>query len=211
MKPRTLAQLGLAVALLAVATVLLLRAFSGPRIDLNPYQALGTVAAEEAARLCGGRGRLVLVLPDTSQGADPVLEAQVKAFRQSLKHQGNVEIGAVETVKMDPLVSMQTGGALPPDQFLAVRRKHTAAAALVLFIPFPPVGGPEFDSPPPGTPRLMVVSAALPAYESLLQRHILDLAIVPRPLSDDSAAGSPTSPRAAFDREYVILRPPAGP
>jgi hypothetical protein len=211
MKSRSLAQLGLAAALLGLAAFLLVRTFSGPRIDLDPYRALGTVAAEEAARLCGGRGHLVLVVPDTSQGNDPVLEAQVLAFRQALQRRGGVRLGSVETVVMDPFLSMQTGGAIPPEQFLALRQRHADAAALVLFIPFPPVVGPGFESPQPGVPRLMVVSAALPGYEALIQRGIIDLAILPRSSGETAPpTPEPADPlQAIFDREYLLLRSPA--
>lgn len=207
MKPKSLAQLGLAVLLLGVAAVLLARTFSGPRIDLNPYQALGTVAAEEAARLCGGPGRLVLVIPDPGSDPDPVLDAQIAAFRRSLKQQAGVELAAVETVKMDPFLRMQTGGAIPPDRFEAIRGKHPKTAAFVLFLAFPPIPSAEAESGGKGAPKIMVVSAALPGYDTLLRQGTIHLAIVPQPLATESPATPPRSTREAFDREYLILRP----
>ena len=207
MKPKSLAQLGLALLLLGGAAFLLARAFSGPRINLNPYQALGTIAAEEAARLCGGHGRLVLVVPDPGSDPDPVLDAQIAAFRRSLKHQAGVELAAVETVKMDPFLSMQTGGAIPPDRLEAIRGRHATAAAFVFFLAFPPIPPPEDDSGGKGAPKVMVVSAALPGYDTLLRQGTIHLAIVPQPLSAETPATPPRSTREAFDREYLILRP----
>ena len=206
MKGRPLALLALAVVLLGIAAILLLRMFAGPRIDLNPYQALGTVAAEEAARLCSGKGRVVLVIPDPGSDPDPVLDAQLAAFRATLKKQGGVEIKATEKIRMDPFLRMQTGGAVPPDQYVALRTKHADAAALVLFIGFPPIAA---DAAGTGAPKVMVVSAALPGYEALLRQQVLALAIVPKPMNAEVPSTPPTSTREAFDREYTILRAPA--
>lgn len=217
MRNRPLAGLALVLALSAVAVWLLFfRRPDGPRLDLDPYRALGSVAAGEAQALSGGRGDLVLVTPDQSDGADPVLAAQVAAFRQALDRGGKARIAAVEEVKIDGFTAMQTGGALPPERYLALRRKHAAAAVLVLFFAFPPLSAAELDGLGKEGPRVLVVSAALPGYEQFLARRAMDVAIVPRPAEAASPAapdtkGTPDPVRAVFDREYVILRANAEP
>ena len=72
-----------------------------------------------------------------------------------------------------------------------------------------PPGADEGHSPK-GSPKVMVVSAALPGYDALLRDGVLDLAIVSRPLSAEAPASPPATVREAFDREYLILRREGG-
>lgn len=39
------------------------RSSDQPRIDFNPYRALGAIAAEEVSKALAGQGRIVLVIP----------------------------------------------------------------------------------------------------------------------------------------------------
>src|SRR4030095_9951370 len=100
------------------------RSGGSPKINLNPYQALGTVAAEETSKLLGARGELVIVLNDPGDERDSVLDRQFGAFPRSLKKLGKFAIAPVERVKLDALARMATGGTMPPEQFATVRTKH---------------------------------------------------------------------------------------
>jgi len=65
MNGKSWAQLGLVSVLLAAAGAVFFRSSDRPKIDFNPYRALGTVAAEEVSKVLGGQGRIVLILrPD---------------------------------------------------------------------------------------------------------------------------------------------------
>ncbi|MCC6233922.1 MAG: hypothetical protein IT580_14855 [Verrucomicrobiales bacterium] len=207
MNTKTWAQLGLAVVLLGVAAWMMSGVFSGPPINMGPYQALGTVAAEEAAAMVGGSGRLVLIVPDPGPEGDPVQEGQVAAFRKELgRHQG-VELEATEVVAMDPMTRMQTGGAVPPSQYVAIRARHAGATGFVLFLPFPPMGEAELAEAGKGKAKVLVVSPALPGYEALLRAGAFQVALVPRAEPAEGTAGAaPGSARAVFDREYVVMR-----
>src|SRR5438132_2327679 len=81
-----------------------------PRINLNPYQALGAVAAEETSKLLGHHGEIVIVIHDPGDESDPVLDAQLEAFRRGLKQAGKITIRALERVKMNSMTAMATGG-----------------------------------------------------------------------------------------------------
>lgn len=210
MRTKTLVQVLVIVLLLGIAGAQVFRLFRGPHIDLSPYLALGTVAAEEASKLVGGRGGLVLVVPDTGPDRDPVLDAQVDAFRSALKSHRGVAVKAVEPVRLNPFLSMQTGGAIPPDQYVTLRRKHADAAGVVLFIAFPPLSEEEQESIGKGPTRVMVISAALPNYADLLQRGAFDLAIVSSSAGTEEAPAKAGSVREVFDRDYRILRREAG-
>jgi hypothetical protein len=207
MNTRSLAQVLLVVVLLGASAALFWRSSDQRPINLNPYQALGTIAAEEVSRSLGGQGRIAVAIPDPGSERDPVAEAQLEAFKESLKRQGQVAISAIETVKMDPFLRMQTGGAIPAEQFTALRQRYADLAGLVLFIGLPILSPSELDALRQTRTRLMVVSAALPGYDALLHEGVLQFAIVPRTVAADS--GRPPGPtlREVFDQEYVILRP----
>ena len=206
MRSKPLLQAACAFLLLSFATWSTLRSCQGPRINLNPYQALGTIAAQEAASLVGDKGRLLLILPDTGPDRDPAMGALLKAFRSELKPHRNVEIEATEGVRLDPFTSMQTGGAVPPDRYLAIRSKFPEIAGIVLFLPFPPLTETELESPGKRRAKVLVVSANLPTYRDLLLSGAIDVAIVPRATTAEPRREKPASPREAFDQENEILR-----
>jgi ABC-type sugar transport system substrate-binding protein len=206
MKTSPFLQVLLALGLLAVAAGLTFRSCRGPKIDLDPYLALASVAAEEAAGMIGGKGTLVLVIPDTGSDRDPVQDAQVNAFRKALKARGGVQVSAVEPVRLNPFQSMQTGGAIPSDQYLALRKKHATASGIVLFISFPPLSDEEVESLGKSSTKVMVVSAELPSYRGFIKSGAIDLAVVPRQTPAESSGTKAASVRESFDRENEILR-----
>lgn len=196
----------MAMGLLLAAGVLGARSCRGPRIDFGPYEALGTVAGREAGRLMKGAGGIVLIVPDDVDGMDPVLASQYRAFRTALAATGGAEVKSIEIVALDPSTRMQTGGAVPPDRYLAIRGRHAAAVGFVLFQAFPPLTEAEIESLEAKPAKVLVMSAALPGYDRLLRAEAIDVAIVPRPSSADTPAAPAASLEDAFDREYVILR-----
>lgn len=206
MNNRVLLQVVLALVLFGAAGVMVFRSFRGPSIDLDPYLTLATVAAEEASTMVGGKGSLVLVVPDAGADRDPVLDAQVAAFRKALKARGGVSVGAVEPVRLNPFQSMQTGGAMPVEQYLAMRKKHASAAGVVLFMAFPPLSEEELESLGKTSTRVMVVSPELPTYRGLIEQGAMDLAIVPRRTPVEATGSKGSGVREAFDRESEILR-----
>src|SRR5437870_3163188 len=61
----------------AIASLCFNRSTGRARINLNPYEALGAVAAEETSKLLGDHREIVMVLNDPGGERDPVLEAQL--------------------------------------------------------------------------------------------------------------------------------------
>src|SRR5437870_6955052 len=84
------------IASLAVgtATVSLYFAFAGrsQKINLDPYEVLGAITAEETAKLLGNKGQVLVMAPDTGVNKNPSVEAELKAFQQTLKKQRNVSV-----------------------------------------------------------------------------------------------------------------------
>lgn len=210
MNRKTLGQISVVLLVTTLAMWNFLKPSDGRKIDLNPYKALGSIASEETSKLLGHQGEIVVVIPDPGTDSDPVMEAQVAAYRRGLKEVGKVVIGSIETVKMDPFMSMRTGGAMPPEQFLALLRRHPSAAAFVLFIGFPPLGDSEMAQLQSHPAKRIVISAAFPDYRELIPKGILHLAIIPRTRSADEPVPAAKSMREAFDQEYLIIRREAG-
>jgi hypothetical protein len=84
MNSKSAAQLGFALAALAAAAWMIWRSLDHRSINLNPYQSLGGVAAQEVGQLIGNQGSVLLVVTDPGPDPDPVMDAQVAAFRAAL-------------------------------------------------------------------------------------------------------------------------------
>ena len=206
MNRSTFGQLALLVLIAAAAAWTFTKPTDGRKIDLNPYKALGFVAADETSKLLGHHGSIILVIPDPGDEPDPVMEAQLSSFRSGLKEAGKVVAQLVETVKMDPFLSMRTGGSMPPEQFMDMLKRHPKAAAFVLFIGFPGLSGPEVSQLRSHPAKRIAISATLPNYHELIQSGALHMAIVPRNRPADEIVPEAKSRREAFDQEYSILR-----
>src|SRR5438093_4839751 len=93
------------------------------RINLDPYEVLGAVTAEETAKLLGNKGQVLVMAPDTGVNKNPSVEAELKAFQQTLKKQRNVSV-ITEKIPATPLLMMATGGGLPPEQLFKALQDH---------------------------------------------------------------------------------------
>ncbi|PYI82668.1 MAG: hypothetical protein DME26_16865 [Verrucomicrobia bacterium] len=191
----------------AVGSLCVNRSRGRARINLNPYEALGAVAAEETSKLLGDHREIVMVLNDPAGERDPVLEAQLGSFTRTLKRIGKLAISATERVNMDALARMRSGGTMPPDQFAAMKAKYPRADAFVLFIGFPMLPPSEADALKAGKTKFVVISAALPGYRELLKTGVIHLAVVPKLETTNIGTAQPKSLRDWFDREYDIVTP----
>ena len=106
---------------------------------------------------------------------------------------------------------MGTGGAMPGDQFLALRKQHPDKEGYVFFIGFPALPASEIDALKGISTKLMVISPPLPGYDVLLREGVLRFAIVSKTIAADAALPPAKTTREVFDQEYVILRPEGSP
>lgn len=200
----------LIVESLAVATVVLavywgLKGHS-PRIDLDPYEVLGAVTAEETARLLGGPGRVLVMVRGSGADENPSVVAQLRAFERSLKKQGGLSLVTVR-VEATPMLMMATGGGIPPDQLLAALATQANVAAVVLFGGLPALSDPEVQALRKRAVKLVVVSSFRPDYERLMEQKVLHLAVVPRPDSPPPHVERSRTLRERFDQEYLLVTP----
>jgi len=176
------------------------------KIELNPYQALGTVAAEETIKLMGDKDQIVIIAQDTSEFDMPALAAQLNAFQATARKTAKVTV-AIEKVKMDAMTMMAAGGRVPGARFLETLQKYPKAGAIILFLGFPQLAGRDLDALRQRVPKMIVVAAYRPDYQELLERRLIDLAIVPRLDALPENAPKPRTLREWFAQEYVILAP----
>src|ERR1039457_2174189 len=89
-----------AVIAVAAAVISVYFAMTGPsqKIDLDPYKSLGTVTAEETAKLIGNKGQVLVMVRDMGANKNPSVEAELKAFQQALKGQKGVTV-LIEKIK----------------------------------------------------------------------------------------------------------------
>jgi hypothetical protein len=175
-----------------------------PKIELGPYEALGTVAAEETLKLMVDKNGIVVVAQDAREFEMPALAAQLEAFQATARKRAKVTID-FEEVAMDVTTMMTTGGRIPPEQFFQILQKHPKAGAIVLFLGFPPLANRDWEALQPSAPKMVVVSGYRPDYQELLERHVIDLAIVPRFDAPPETSRKPQTLRDWFEQEYVIL------
>lgn len=207
MDKRTLLIGGLIGVIALALGSLFLRESDRPKLNLSPFAALGAVAGEETSKLLHHTGTVVVVTEDPGREGDPVVESQLGEFKAALRRNGGVRIKAVERMRTDPMTRFSTGGTMPLDQFTAVRAKHPDAAALVLFVPFPVLPVAEQTAIKNGQQLMVVASAVVPGYRTLVVSGVIRLALVPKPAGTPAPPGTPRTTREWFDRDYMLVTP----
>ena len=138
---------GWMVAILAVsaAVVALYFAFAerSPKINLDTYEVLGTVTAEETAKLLGDKGVVLVMVRDTGADKNPSVEAQLKAFQQELKKHSGLRV-ITEQVPVTPMTMMATGGGVPPEQLFKALQTHAPWARWCCSSGFPSCPSPTW-------------------------------------------------------------------
>jgi len=205
---------GMAVAVLAVlaAVIALYLAFAGrpQKINLDTYEVLGAVTAEETAKLVDQKGRVLVLVRDTGADKNPSVEGELKAFQGTLKRHAGLDV-IVERIQVPPMQMMSTGGGLPTVQFFKALETHAKVDAVVLFFGFPPLTDLELASLKKTGVKTVVVSSFRPGYQRLLERQAINLAIVPRPDTSVPVPQTQRTLRERFNQEYILMTPGGSP
>lgn len=194
-----------AVAAIVMAVYWGLKGHS-PRMDLDPYEVLGAVTAEETAKLLGAPGPVLVMARGAGADENPSVEAQLRAFERSLNKRGGLSQITVR-VEATPMLMMATGGGIPPERLFEALAKHANVAAVVLFGGLPALSDPEVEALRKRAVKVVVVSSFRPDYERLLERGVLHLAVVPRPDPPPPEVKPARTLRERFDREYLLVTP----
>jgi hypothetical protein len=202
--------------LLPVAWVMLFLSCtpSETKVLLGPSEALGTVLAQEAARMAGAKKQVALISPDAKWG--PVSTAE-EAFKNTLKKQGFTVVTAKAANLGDPMRRGQLG--LKAADFFDALDKSAGAGAVVSFAGAPVFGpgdAPRAQSDHP--PVLVVATASLGSVPGvwgdpvqlarLLETKTIDLAIIDGADPAAQPSGKSDAAHTLFAQNYRILRRP---
>jgi hypothetical protein len=176
------------------------------KINLDPYDVLGAVTAEETAKLLGNRGRVLVMVRGSGANKNPSVEAELKAFQRALKGQKGMTV-MIEKLQVSPMQMMATGGGVPPEQFLKALETHPELGAVVLFLGFPQLTDSELEVLKKSGVKTVVACALRPGDQRFIERQAINLAIVPRPDFPPPGAPAPRTLRERFDQEFTIIVP----
>ncbi|MCX8107498.1 MAG: hypothetical protein N3G20_01700 [Verrucomicrobiae bacterium] len=175
-------------------------------IQLGVYQALGAVTAEETAKLIPKNAKVLVIVRDAGPGENPAIEAQLDAFRKTLKkHRGPTM--TVATFDASPALMMYTGGAISETKILELLEQYKDVNALVLFCPLPPLSDPGVALLKNRKLTIVVVASFRPDYAALIKDGVIRMVVAPREIQfpSETPEDQPRSLRALFDRQFVII------
>jgi len=200
-----IALIAILVIAASVISIYLTQRRPTPKINLKPFEAVGEVTAEEAVKLLGGHGRVLVLAYDAQV---PAMMAPVEYFQNSLKQQSGISIVAIEKIKMNP---MEAYGpemmGLSADKFFDMVNRHSDADLIVSFVGAPYFQPKDWNRLTGQRPKMIAVSTFGLQVKQLLQRQIVQVAIVPRFTPPEHPEKEPTTRREWFDKFYMVVTP----
>ena len=178
---------------------------AAPPEPVDLYAGLGTVAGEQVARVLGNKGRVLILTLDPA--ADPNQVPVLEAFQKTLQQHPGLQVVGTKTF---PLAEMRIGDpdlGLTGDRFLKLLAELPEADGVVSFVGVPQFGAiPRFEHP---LPKLVIArhGEAGDGLKELLQREVVQSAIVPHPTPPPADAPAPRTPGEWFQQQYRVVTP----
>jgi hypothetical protein len=202
------------LALTAAVLLLLSCTPNETKVLLGPSEALGTVLAEETARVAGGKKQVALISPDAKWGAVSTVE---EVFRNALKKQGFTLVTAKAANLGDPMRRGQIG--LKAADFWEALASATDAGAIVSFAGAPLPGPGDAAQPHPNHPPVLVVATSslgnVPGLGAdpvqlarLLDAKTVDLVIIDGADPAAQPSGKADAMHRLFAQHFRVLRRP---
>lgn len=173
------------VALVLALSSLVYRRLHRPKVDdpTAQYQGMGEAVAEEAAKLTGGEGKLILVAEPGALGKKSVAEAMQRGS-------GGKVAAVARTQPLD-------------GDGLAELAKQNGASAVVVFEGSVDVQKLRAEAKPGA--GIVLVTGDWDAAKDLLQKKVIRAAIVPRTHYPPEGLPLARTPRERFDNGYEII------
>lgn len=177
----------------------------------GPQNVLAEVAAEEAARLAGPGGKVLVLAPASGDPAGMAIDPVLKPFAAALATHGKVTVTATERVKARVNDPSPTREELTPAQLDGFLRGAKGASAIVSFVGFPVLDDAQIAGLKSRSIKLIAIYTAGPQagphYKKMLMANALDLAILPRMDPPPGAPPNPPTSRDTFNRQYLLATP----
>jgi hypothetical protein len=171
------------------------RPAGGGRGTNKPAEALGTIMAEETAKLLGN---VVVIAIAPVAGVPPQTEAI--AFEKAIKKTGSVTLAAKEYMDVDR-ESME----LSVEKFLKIGKRYPKADAIVSMVGCPQLKDSDMAELGEKPPKLVTVGWSATGVRAMLQQKIIHIAVLSR-LSPPPTK-SPKTTREWFDQYFEIFTP----
>jgi len=191
--------------LVICASVLLLYAFLhgfGPSFDTASHKALGETLANEALKLRGPAGRITIIARDTSLNKNPCVDAQLKAFQETIKKARTTN--SVLFIKLNPIRLV----AVPPGDFLELIKKRTETDVIVSLIGPPDLSDQQASQVRAKSPKIIAVCSGWGPRQVDLRRifeqGLLTSAVISR---EDSSKLAAATSRETFERNFAVVTP----
>jgi hypothetical protein len=176
-----------------------------PRPNRLLHEALGQVLAEEALRLQGKGGRLVVIVRETSEFDSPATALQSKGFHRAVLKAGQ-KVAQTKRIKIDPLRVV----VVPPGDFFDLIRKSSEKDVIVSFMGPPALNETQVAQLAGKRARIVALCTGDTPNQVDLRRlfasDLLHAAIVSR-RNVPAGGPEPTDARARFDRFYRVITP----
>ena len=193
---------GALVAIIASALCIYYTQSRPTELNVPLHQAVGEMLAEEASRLVGAHGSVLVVTVESRQ--IPELKVQEDAFEKQLRQLGGVTVK--DKVKLDPRDNpkYRPGSGLSAKHFLKIARKNTGVDAIVSFIGAPQLTDDEIAGMKL-IPKFIAETHSPEKLANLIQKNILQVAIVPRYEFPAPGPKKPRSSREWFEHYFQIV------
>lgn len=196
---------------LSIVSIFLMQGSRTPPLKLEPFDALGMVAAEETSKLLGKQGQVALVTYDPA--SMPALKAELDSFTATLKKQGGITLMETEIVtSTQPAPAMEgdmemIGSPISSALFLELLKKFSSASAIVFFADLPIPTDEELETITATPPKIILVCSDPFGPKKLMEIQLVQLAICPRVDDPSPSREDPQNLRDWFNRFYQIVTP----
>ncbi len=205
MKPRTKEGLLAAGLILVIAASLysLYPYVAAPAEGMALHERLGEVMAEQTAELLGNTGKVAVITLEAS--ASSILQAQLNGFKRALRHS---RIQIEKTVVLDTKGSSKygPGRGLSAQKFRQIRDRCRTVGALVSFVGVPNLDDEELTSFQGAGPKIVAEAKFSERLERLLEKQVVQTAIVPRFVFPAPVSKRSHTPRDEFQLYFQVVK-----